>query len=117
MHGCRFIRELAYEQFIREELPKDEFIGDMVGEKLLYHPMVTREPYRNTGRITAALDSGRLAADLGLPAIDPANDRFMLCGSPAMLHDVGEWLVRGGFREGSSSSPGEYVIEKAFVER
>ncbi|MDB5596411.1 MAG: ferredoxin--NADP(+) reductase [Hyphomicrobiales bacterium] len=117
VHGCRFKEELAYEQFIMEELPSDEFIGEAVREKLIYYPMVTREAFRNTGRITNALVSGKLPGDIGLPAIDPAHDRFMLCGSPAMLQDTTQWLTSHSFAEGSSSDPGQFVIEKAFVER
>ena len=41
----------------------------------------------------------------------------MLCGSPAMLADMISLLKARGFREGSSSEPGEYVVEKAFVEK
>ena len=29
-----------------------EFLGDFVRDKLIYHPTVTREPFRNQGRIT-----------------------------------------------------------------
>ncbi|MDB5651385.1 MAG: ferredoxin-NADP reductase [Hyphomicrobiales bacterium] len=117
VHGCRFKQELAYEQFIMAELPNDEFIGEAVREKLIYHPMVTREPFRNRGRITTALDNGKLANDIGLPAIIPADDRFMLCGSPAMLKDTTGWLLGRSFEEGSNNEPGQFVIEKAFVER
>ncbi len=117
VHGCRFKEELAYEHFITQELPADEFIGEAVRAQLIYHPMVTREAFRNTGRITTALENGKLAVDIGLAPIDPANDRFMLCGSPAMLTDTVTWLTAQGFAEGSSSEAGQYVIEKAFVER
>jgi ferredoxin--NADP+ reductase len=49
--------------------------------------------------------------------VDPARDRFMLCGSPAMLTDTVIWLAAQGFAEGSGTNAGQYVIEKAFVER
>jgi ferredoxin--NADP+ reductase len=98
-------------------LPEDELLGDMVRDQLLYYPTVTREPFRNTGRITGLIENGKLCADLGLPALDPAQDRLMLCGSPGLLGDMGAWFKKNDIHEGSASEPGQYVIEKAFVEK
>lgn len=117
VHGVRFQADLAYRDFFTDELPSDELIGDLARGQLIYHPMVTREPFVNPGRISAALRSGELARSLGLPNIDRARDRFMLCGSPAMLADVGSILEGWGFEEGNYGEPGDYVIEKAFVEK
>src|SRR5262249_1549792 len=108
---------LAYQDLITEQLPNDEFIGESVSRQLIYYPMVTREEFRNQGRITDAFANGQLPEDIGLPPIDPARDRFMLCGSPAMLADMTAWLERREFREGSNARSGHFVIEKAFVER
>ncbi len=85
--------------------------------KLLFYPSVTREEFRNRGRITHLLGSGKMATDLGLPPVDAAHDRVMICGSPAFLSDITTLLKGMSFVEGSSSEPGSYVIEKAFVER
>ncbi|BAF87827.1 ferredoxin-NADP reductase [Azorhizobium caulinodans ORS 571] len=117
IHGCRTVAELAYDDFLTKDLPNDEYIGEQVREKLIYYPTVTREPFRNQGRITALIESGKLFTDIGVPVLNPAEDRLMLCGSPQMLKDVVEQLEARGFNEGSQSSPAEYVIEKAFVER
>ena len=117
VHGCRTVAELGYGEEIVRSLPENEHIGDLVRDKLLYYPTVTREPFRNRGRITELLASGKLPADLGLSALDPRTDRLMLCGSPAMLQDVTVLLDERGFTEGSHSRPGQYVIEKAFVEK
>ncbi|TCT04687.1 ferredoxin--NADP reductase [Aquabacter spiritensis] len=117
VHGCRTVAELAYDDYLTNVLPNDELIGEMVREKLIYYPTVTREPFRHQGRITALIESGALFAEIGLPPLDPQADRLMLCGSPQMLKDVVETLEARGFSEGSQSSPGAYVIEKAFVER
>ena len=117
VHGCREVAELAYGEEIVARLPRDELMGELVRGKLLYYPTVTREPFRNRGRITTLLETNKLTADLGLDPIDPAGDRMMLCGSPAFLADMVALLDRAGFTEGSSSTPGEYVIEKAFVEK
>ncbi len=117
VHGCRHASELAYGDLITEILPQDEFLGDLVRDKLLYYPTVTREAFRNQGRITDLLRSGTLEADLGLAPIDPVADRFMLCGSPEMLRDVIALLGARGFTEGSNAEAAEYVVEKAFVEK
>ncbi|MHB1305426.1 MAG: ferredoxin--NADP reductase, partial [Acidiphilium sp.] len=68
-------------------------------------------------RITALLESNGFGPEHDLPPLAPADDRVMLCGSPAFLADMTALLAARGFTEGSSSSPGNYVIEKAFVEK
>ncbi|PKU22626.1 ferredoxin--NADP reductase [Telmatospirillum siberiense] len=117
VHGCRQVAELAYHDLLTRELPENEFFGETVREKLIYYPTVTRETFRNQGRITDLMASGKLFADVGLPPLNAADDRFMLCGSPAMLRDTQRLLEEAGLSEGSSSDPAEYVIEKAFVEQ
>jgi ferredoxin/flavodoxin---NADP+ reductase len=117
VHGCRYVKELAYENLITEGLPEHEFLGEAVSKKLVYYPTVTREPFRNTGRITDLIASGKLSEDLGLRSISPTDDRIMLCGSPSMLRDVVGILRERGFEEGSHSEPGHYVVERAFVEK
>ncbi len=117
VHGTRTVAELAYDDYLTQELPQDEFMGEEIRQKLVYYPTVTREPFRNQGRITDLITSGKLFSDLGLPPLSPADDRFMLCGSPQMLKDMVEILEARGFSEGSGSEPSSYVIEKAFVEK
>ncbi len=116
-HGCREIAELGYGEEVVNKLYNDEFFGELAREKLLYYPTVTREPFRHNGRLTALFEAGKLEADLGLPALNKETDRVMLCGSPAMLSDLQTMLERRGFAEGSHHERGEYVIEKAFVEK
>ncbi|MFK7977837.1 MAG: ferredoxin--NADP reductase [Halioglobus sp.] len=115
-HGCRFTEELAYQQFITEQLPKHEYLGADVCEKLIYYPTVTREKYVNNGRLTDLLRIGKLANDVGLPPINPEKDRFMLCGSPSMLKEFCAILDQRGFSEARQGNVGHYVIERAFVE-
>jgi ferredoxin/flavodoxin---NADP+ reductase len=117
VHGVREIKELAYAEQIEAELPAHELIGEMLKDQLVYYPTVTREPFRNRGRITDLIESGRLANDVGLAPLDCAQDGVMLCGSPQMLADMVTILKARGFTEGNSSMPGSYVIEKAFVEK
>ena len=117
VHGCRHVAELAYGEELVAKLSEDEFLGALAAEKLRYYPTATREPFRNNGRITDLLASGKLAADLGLPPFGPEADRVMLCGSPDFLADMVALLDGRGFEEGSGSRAGTYVIEKAFVEK
>ncbi len=117
VHGVREVAELAYHDYFMHELPNHEFLGEMVAEQLLYYPTVTREPFRNQGRMTDLLETGKLEADLGLPKLDPATDRVMLCGSPAMLRDLKHMLEKRGFMEGNTTKPGDFVIERAFAEQ
>ena len=114
-HGVREVSELAYQSIINE-LPENEFFGEMVKGNLLYYPTVTREEFHTRGRLTEALISGELASRVGLPEINVTDDRFMLCGSPSMLKDFCVILDDMGFKETIRSDIGEYVIERAFVE-
>lgn len=117
VHGVREVSELAYQSYLSEELPRDEVIGELISAQLLYYPTVTREPFQNQGRITTLIQDGRLFSDLGLPPLDPEHDRVMLCGSPAMLADLKTMLEGRGFDEGNTSTPGYFVIERAFAEK
>jgi len=115
-HGVRYVSELAYQSLLRDELPNNEFFGEEVREKLLYYPSVTREEFRNQGRLTHLMTSGKLFDDLNLPKPDPAQDRFMICGSPGMLKDCCEILDGWKFEESRQGIKAHYVIERAFVE-
>ena len=117
VHGVREVAELAYHDLLDHGLAQDELLGEVVAGKLKYYPTVTREPFKNQGRMTDLIDSGKMAADLGLPPLNPAEDRVMLCGSPAMLRDLKRMLEERGFKEGNTTKPGDFVIERAFVEQ
>jgi ferredoxin--NADP+ reductase len=117
VHGCREVAELAYADTIARELPRNEFFGEQVASQLLYYPTVTREAFRHQGRIPSLLETGRMAHDLGLAPLDAQHDRFMLCGSPQMLKDTRTVLEKLGLAEGNMSTPGHYVIERAFVDK
>ncbi len=114
-HTVREVRDLNYAELF-DELPKDEILGELIGGKLKYYPTVTREAFRTQGRITDLIASGKLFEDLGLPPFNPAEDRVMLCGGPSVLVDLKQQLVDLGYVEGSIAQPGDFVLEKAFVE-
>jgi ferredoxin--NADP+ reductase len=117
VHGVREVAELAYHQLLNEDLAKDELLGEVVAGTLKYYPTVTREPFRNQGRMTDLIENGKLFTDLGVPPLDPAVDRVMICGSPAMLRDLKRLLEERQFKEGNTTKPGDFVIERAFVEQ
>ena len=99
VHGVRTVNELAYRDFITEELPKHEYFADLVQDKLIYYPTVTREPFQNQGRITHLIENGKLFSDIGLPTLNP------------LLNE------RGFKMSPHIGATGDYVIERAFVEK
>lgn len=117
VHGVRQKDELAYHDMLVEHLPRHEFLGEMVSGQLRYYPTVTREQYRNMGRVTDLIQSGKLFDDMDIAALDPKEDRVMICGSPAMLKDLKHILEERGFNEGNTSRPGDFVIERAFADQ
>ncbi|MBA6295809.1 ferredoxin--NADP reductase [Colwellia sp. MB02u-9] len=117
-HGVRYVNELAYHKIITTDLPHHEYLGEMITEQLIYYPSVTRESYKNEGRITDLIKTGKLCLDIGIPDLDPEFDRVMLCGSPAMLKDTCAMLDERGFQESRKKGvQGDYVVERAFVEK
>ncbi len=118
IHGVRWARETEVVRRRVAALERHELLGEMVRNSLRYYPTMTREPHVNRGRLTTLLESGRLLEDLRLPPLDPAADRLMVCGSPALLDDVSALLVARGFTiSPHTGEPGDYLIERAFVSR
>ena len=118
VHGVRKVDELAYADLIAHELPQHDHLGEQVRTQLIYYPTVTREPFRNQGRLPELIGNGKLCSDIGLPQIDPARDRAMICGGPAMLKDMRTVLDDAGFTISAGvGRAGHYVIERAFVEK
>ncbi|GAA6141000.1 ferredoxin--NADP reductase [Hydrogenophaga sp. 5NK40-0174] len=116
VHGVREVKELAYREMFEKTLKEHEFLGEIIDKQLLYYPTVTREPFVHQGRIPQLLESGQIAKDLGIPMLSPAEDRIMICGSPAMLRDLKALSEKLGFDEGNTSRPGQFVIERAFAD-
>ncbi len=115
-HTVREVADLNYRDLLSHGLPNDPDLGELIAPKLIYYPTVTREPFVTQGRITDLIASGKLFADIGLPDLDPARDRLMLCGGPSVLADLKALLLARGYEEGSVATPGDFVLERAFVE-
>ncbi|HEY9218542.1 MAG TPA: ferredoxin--NADP reductase [Phenylobacterium sp.] len=115
-HTVRAVADLNYREMFEHELANDEILSEVIDGKLRYYPTVTREPFKTQGRITDLITSGKLFEDLGVPRPDPAVDRFMMCGGPSVLADLKQIMLDMGYEEGSIASPGDFVLERAFVE-
>ncbi|MCF7220624.1 ferredoxin--NADP reductase [Marilutibacter chinensis] len=122
-HGVREAKDLAYRNYILNELPRHEFLGEIISRKLHYYPAVTREPFEfqshdHRGRMTDLMASGQMMKHLGIEPLDAEHDRAMVCGSPAMLADFRALLDGRGFTAAPRiGTPGQYVFERAFVEK
>ncbi|MCB1479436.1 MAG: ferredoxin--NADP reductase [Rhodobiaceae bacterium] len=115
-HTCREVAELKFGIDLVAGVKADEMLNELFDtSKLVHYTSVTREDYPFKGRITDLITSGKLFADLGVPPLDPAVDRGMICGSMAMLKDTKALLEQAGLNEGANNKPGEFVIERAFV--
>jgi len=113
---CRNVSELGYGAALAAALPDDPLVGEEAATRFRRYATTTREPSARMGRITDLIESGRLFEDLGVPPLDAAVDRVMICGSMGLNTDLKRLLEARGFSEGANSRPGEYVVERAFVD-
>lgn len=114
-HTCREGAELRYGEELFDQVANDPLIGEVAAGRLTHYATTTREISPRMGRITRLIESGKLFEDLGIAPLDATTDRVMICGSLEFTKDV-KAIVEGlGFREGSLSNPGDFVVERAFV--
>jgi ferredoxin--NADP+ reductase len=116
-HTVREEQELAYRDFLENEIHADEVFGELLRDRFTYYPTVTRGEFKTPGRITDRIQAGEFADDLGLIGnrFNPETARVMVCGSMAFNYDMSTMLNEHGLEEGSNSAPGSFVIERAFV--
>ena len=116
-HTVREEQELAYRDFLENEIHADEVFGELLRDRFTYYPTVTRGEFKTPGRITDRIQAGEFANDLGLIGnrFNPETARVMVCGSMAFNKDMAAMLEDHGLEEGSNSAPGSYVLERAFV--
>ncbi|MGF1551976.1 MAG: ferredoxin--NADP reductase [Paracoccaceae bacterium] len=115
-HCCREVAELEYGRELVEALMDDPLVGEEARAKLVHYATTTREESPRMGRLTDLIESGKLFEDLGVPPLDPAVDRAMICGSMGLLKDLKVILEARGLTEGANSKPAEFVVERAFVD-
>ena len=78
---------------------------------------MTQQELPRKGRITEWIKNGRLFSDTTGQSLDTKEDRFMICGSQGLNKDLIEHFESLGMKEGNTSIPGQFVVEKAFVQR
>ncbi|REC56354.1 ferredoxin--NADP reductase [Rhodosalinus sediminis] len=119
-HTCRDRGELAYSAELLRSIPENALLLELLGAenlaKLRYYPTTTREESSVMGRITDLMRAGKLFTDLGVPPLSPEHDRAMVCGNLAFNLEIKAQLEGYGLREGANSTPGHYVLEKAFLD-
>lgn len=115
-HTCRDVAELSYGFETVAQAKADPLVGEEATAQLIHYATTTREPSERMGRITDLVNSGKVFEDLGVPPLDPAVDRGMICGSMAFLKDTKALLESHGLTEGANSKPAEFVVERAFVD-
>jgi ferredoxin--NADP+ reductase len=107
VHSVRNRDDLAYYKDLSTAYADSEpDLAETLKEKLTYIPIVTGEGDK---RITEQLGKA-------LP-IDPINDKVMICGNLQFNYDVADWCKEQGMQEGSLRDPGDFVLERAFVEK
>jgi ferredoxin--NADP+ reductase len=109
VHSVRDAADLAYQQDLTTAFlnhPHSGELHDIIQPVLDYQAVVTGS---GDVRITAQLTSGALP-------IDSVQDKIMLCGNMAFNREVMTWCNQQGMTEGSLREPGQYVVERAFVD-
>ncbi len=116
VHSVRYISDLAYRNYIVNELPTNDYFGEEIKNKLIYFPTVTREDFNVGKRITALISDGDLCALTGQTSLNPETDKIMICGGAEMIKDILKLIEELGFRGSKHSGDlADYVIERAFV--
>jgi ferredoxin--NADP+ reductase len=117
IRGGRMREDLAYGDSVIAALRANPYLGEVARSQLIDYPSVTRDRFARVGRITAFLAEDRAFHELGLSPLDPGTDRIMVCGNMRMLTDVRSYLDQRHFELSPGiGCPGDYVIERAFVE-
>ena len=106
VHSVRNREELAYKHELTRKFVGTELF-DLMHNTLEYVPIVTGE---GGDRITTQLESGSLA-------VNTDSDKIMICGNMTFNEDVMAWCESKDMREGTLRTPGDYVFERAFVEK
>ncbi|AGF46907.1 ferredoxin--NADP+ reductase [Candidatus Kinetoplastibacterium desouzaii TCC079E] len=117
VHSVRNKSDLAYKDDIENHFNQHEILDSLIAEKLIYYPTVTQELFENNKRITDLLMFDNFFLKIRMPKLNPDNDRVMICGNSQALIDISNILNKIGFKISNGiNKPGDYVIEKAFVE-
>jgi ferredoxin--NADP+ reductase len=105
VHSVRNRNDLAYYDELSSSFAGTE-LEEMIKPVLNYLPIVTSEGAK---RITGQLDNTL--------TINTGADKIMLCGNLEFNQQVAAWCESKNMVEGSLREPGDYVLERAFVEK
>lgn len=110
VHGVRTCAELAYKELITSW--KSQSGSAPFTARFTYLPIPTQESLPGTpkARITTLLENGQLEV-LAKTPLNPATDKIMLCGNPAMVTDARALLKTKGFAAGRRGVPGNLAVE------
>ena len=106
VHGIRYLTDLAYTEELEE-------YHDTHPGRLVFVPVISRAlaVHGYQGRITQAIESGKLEELAGTP-MSSDQSAVMMCGNPQMLDDVEAILNARGMRKHRRNEPGHYVVER-----
>ncbi len=113
-HTVQYPNELAYHEelnFFNEEW------NQVTLGNFRYFTTLTQAPWPRKGRITEWIKNGNLFPNTVGQSLDTEKDKFMICGSQGLNKDLIEHFESLGMKEGNTSIPGDFVVEKAFVQR
>ena len=113
-HTVQKQEELVYREDLEWFNVQNE---NITNRNFVYFTTLTKEEWRNEGRITKWISEDELWPEVYTDKFDAKQDRMMICGSQGLNADLMKWLETTGAKEGSTSNPAEFVVEKAFVQR
>lgn len=113
-HTVQYENELVYKNFL--ENFNYEW-NQVTQDKFLYFNTLTQQEWTRKGRITGWIKDGSLFEQTTKEELDIEKDRFMICGSQGLNADLMDYFESLGMQEGNTSIPGQFVVEKAFVQR
>lgn len=110
VHGVRTCPELAY----RDDIARWQAQASTATftARFTYLPIPTQDtlPGMPQARVTTLIDNGQLETLAGV-SLDPATNKIMLCGNPAMVTDARALLKEKGFAVGRRGVPGNLAVE------
>jgi len=113
-HTVQYEQELAYKDVLETF---NEDWNEVTQGKFRYFNTLTQQEWPRQGRITNWIKDGNLFPTTTNQSLDSNHDRFMICGSQGLNTDLIEYFESLGMQEGNTSIPGQFVVEKAFVQR
>jgi len=111
-HTVQYENELAYHDELKSF---NEKWKQVTQGNFRYFNTLTQQDWPRKGRITEWIKNNRLFSETRGQALDVEQDRFMICGSEGLNHDLMDHFDSLGMKEGSTKELGTYVVEKAFV--